>query len=100
MINVLDRITKQRQMRGWSEYLLAEKSELPQSTISSWYRKHMFPSFASLDKICMAFDMTMSQFLSEGESVTLTDEQKLLIERWSYLNKEQKEVILKLMQIM
>ena len=87
-------------MRGWTEYLLAEKSNLPQSTISSWYRKQMLPSLVSLDKICKAFDMGMSQFLSEEEDNRLSAEQRQFLESWSYLSKDKKDIILKLMQIM
>ena len=47
MINVLERITHFRNLKGWTEYQLAEKSGLTQSTISSWYRKNMLPSIPS-----------------------------------------------------
>ena len=67
MTDILGIIKKQREARGWSEYQLAERSGLPQSTISSWYKKDMMPSFASLEKICEAFGVTLSQFFSEGE---------------------------------
>lgn len=36
-MNVLARITQLRQKRGWTEYELAKRSGLPQSTISTWY---------------------------------------------------------------
>ena len=48
MTDILGIIKTQREVRGWSEYQLAERSGLPQSTISSWYKKDMTPSFASL----------------------------------------------------
>lgn len=101
MINILEQITKHRETRGWSEYQLSEKADLPQSTISSWYKKQMLPSLSSLEKICVAFDMTMAQFLMEDEElVPINNEQKELLEQWSYLSKEQKEVILKLIKVM
>ena len=40
MIDVLERITQQRLSRNWTEYQLAQKSGIPQPTISSWYRKN------------------------------------------------------------
>ena len=49
MTDILGIIKTQREARGWSEYQLAERSGLPQSTISSWYKKDMTPSFASLE---------------------------------------------------
>ena len=40
MTDILGIIKTQREARGWSEYQLAERSGLPQSTISSWYNKN------------------------------------------------------------
>ncbi len=42
MKDILATIIQYRQQCGWTEYQLAERSGLPQSTISSWYRKIWF----------------------------------------------------------
>ena len=39
-MDILEKITKMRLERGWTEYELAERAGLTQSTISSWYRKN------------------------------------------------------------
>ena len=76
MKDILTVITANREARGWTEYQLAERSGLPQSTISSWYRKNMIPTVPSLEKICHAFGITLSQLFAEGESpVSLTESQ-------------------------
>ena len=59
----------------------------------------MLPSLVSLEKICSAFDMTMSQFLFEEDNV-INIEQMELLEKWSVLNREQKEAIIQLIQTM
>lgn len=59
MKDILSIITAYREERGWTEYQLAERSGLPQSTISSWYHKNMVPTIPSLEKICTAFDITL-----------------------------------------
>lgn len=101
MKDVLSVITEYRQARGWTEYQLAERSGLPQSTISSWYRKNMVPTIPSLEKICAAFGVTLSQLLAEeDEPVSLTATQKDLLERWAKLNEEQQAVLFSLMDIM
>lgn len=83
MKNILETITKYRLERGWTEYQLAERSGLPQSTISSWYRKDMVPSVPSLEKICNAFGITLSQLFAEDNApVNLTHSQKILLEKW------------------
>lgn len=98
MVDILGRITQQRTMRNWTEYQLALKSGLPQSTISSWYRKGMLPSIASLEKICVAFDMTMAQFLAESDSAIreVTPDQQELLDKWELLEPVQKTAFLTL----
>ena len=54
-MDVLARITKLRLDRGWTEYELAKRSGLPQSTISTWYSKNMLPTVTSLESICKGF---------------------------------------------
>lgn len=90
MINVLERVSYYRNLRGWTEYELAEKSEIPQSTINSWYRKKLTPTLPSIEKICMAFGITLSQFFSEEEETTsLTETQKELLSATVRLNEAQ-----------
>lgn len=98
MVDILERITRQRLLRNWTEYELAQRSGLPQSTISSWYRKNMLPSLTSLDKICHAFDITMAQFLTENNNLTeITSEQEILLRKWELLSPKQKTSFLDLM---
>ncbi len=101
MKDILSTITKYRQERKWTEYQLAERSGLPQSTISSWYRKNMVPTIPSLEKICVAFGITLAQLFAEGnDPVSLTEPQKQLLERWSKLSEEQQSIIFALIDKM
>ncbi|MGN1154699.1 MAG: helix-turn-helix domain-containing protein [Agathobacter sp.] len=101
MKDILATITKYREDRGWTEYQLAERSGLPQSTISSWYRKNMVPTIPSLEKICVAFGITLSQLFAEGDSpVLLTQSQQQLLERWSRLTEDQQAVVFALIDKM
>jgi len=98
---ILSLITEYRQARGWTEYQLAERSGLPQSTISSWYRKDMVPTIPSLLKICAAFNITLPQlFARETDAVTLTPSQKRLLDRWSRLSAKQQEALFCLIDTM
>lgn len=86
MTDILGLIRKNREARGWTEYQLAERSGLPQSTISSWYKKGMTPSFSSLEKICEAFGLTPAQ--------------RALLDKWSRLTPGQQSSLLALMDAM
>lgn len=90
MIDVLARITYYRTLKNWTEYQLAEESGLTQSTISSWYRKNMLPTIPSLEKICSAFDISLSQFFStEDDNFSLTPRQKELLKEAGRLTDSQ-----------
>lgn len=95
MKDVLSTITRLREARGWTEYQLAENSGLPQSTISSWYRKDIVPTVPSLEKICLALGITLSQLFSEGEELyDLNSQQKRMLHHFSRLTKEQQNTLL------
>ena len=64
--DILGRIEQERLARGWSEYTLAENSGLTQSTISTWRRRNLQPSVASLEKICSGLGITLAQFFQEN----------------------------------
>lgn len=96
---ILQRITELRTQRGWSEYRLAECSGVAQSTISSWYQKSYIPSITSLEKICTAFGISLSQFFAEANSepIPLTPEQRKLLEKWDTLSESSKEAFFRLL---
>ncbi len=87
--------------RGWSEYKLSEESGIAQTTISSWFRKNICPSVPSLEKICSAYNISMSQFFNwNNEPVVLSEKQFELITNYNKLKKEQQEIILNLLKSM
>ena len=101
MTDILEIIKQNRETRGWSEYQLAERSGLPQSTISSWYKKSMTPSFASLEKICDAFGVILSQFFAEKDAcVSLTPAQREMLNKWNCLTSAQQAALTALMDTM
>ena len=48
--DVLKRNEQERLNRNWTEYTLAKNAGIAQSTISTWYRKQLQPSIASMRK--------------------------------------------------
>lgn len=101
MVNVLERIVELREERHWTEYQLAEKSGLTQSTISSWYRKNMLPTIPSLTKICDAFGISISQFFLEdnNQAVLLNERELALLKAASKLNSPQYDSLLHFLEM-
>ena len=55
---------------------------------------HPFPG-----KICKGVGITLSQFFAEGEdTLSLTQEQREMLDSWSSLNEKQQEIFLALLK--
>lgn len=96
-MDVIKRISDLTEERGWSNYRLSQQSGLSLSTIANIYRRNTVPSLATLETICNAFGITLSQFFADDlEMVPLTPEQKILFDKWANLTPSQKELVEKL----
>ena len=98
-MNTLERIKQLLDEREWSMYKLAKISGISQSTLSNMFSRNNDPSIGTLETICKAFGITLSQFFAdEGELVSLSKEQSEMLEKWSALSPEQKNALLKLLK--
>lgn len=90
-----------RLKRGWTEYELAKRSELTQSTISTWYRKGQIPTLQNIEKICNGFGITLSQFFAEGsDPVDLMPTQREMLDHWAALTPAQQQSVMLLLKSM
>lgn len=85
---------------GWSEYRLAKKCGLSQSTLANIFKRNTLPSISTLESICDGFGITLAQFFSDGEMVELTPELKEVFQHWISLSAEEKEAVLMMMRIL
>lgn len=99
-MDIQGRIRKLMEERGWTEYRLAKEANLSHSTVANMFNRNNAPTFPTLEAICNAFQMTLSQFFYEdGNLIELTEEEKELLSRWKKLNAEQRKVLLELMSL-
>ena len=95
-----ERLQQLLKERGWSEYRLSKVSGLSESTIANIFKRNTIPSIVTLESICKAFGITLSQFFADGEMVELTPELKELFEGWVNLTVEQKQAVNQVIQAM
>lgn len=86
--------------RGWSEYKLAKRCGLSESTVANIFRRNTVPSIATLETICSGFGITMSQFFAERDMIEITPELKELFENWVNLTPEQKKAANQMLKAM
>jgi len=100
MRNIIDRIHYLRAKRGWSEYKLAEKSGIAQTTISAWTAndKMACPNLKSLEKIAEAFEISMSQLFADGNEFKVSEEQMEILELLASLDMESRKAIVHMLR--
>lgn len=98
--DVIARLESLLAERGWTRYRLAKESGIPHSTLTNLWRRANTPTIVTLEDICRALGITMSEFftLPGDEAPALTAEQQVLLTRWSRLTTEQRASFLLLMQ--
>ena len=83
--------------RGWSYYDLALEAGLTQSTISSSLNRDKPPKIETLQCICEAFGITLSQFFLEDETTeVLSQKEKELISLFRKLSEEKQQALIDL----
>lgn len=100
-MDIQKRIKNLMEERGWTDYRLAMESGLSHSTVSNMFKRNNAPTIPTLEAICKAFGITLSQFFAEGEeAVILTDEQREIFATWSLLSPKQKSLLLEFLGTM
>ena len=98
-MDILNRIKQLRDERGWSNYRLAKEAHILEGSLNNLFRLNNQPTIPTLEAICAAFGISLSQFFAEGnEAIVLNEEQKEMLDIWDTLNKEQKSALLKLLR--
>lgn len=97
-MDIPQKIKELANARGWTEYRLVKESGLAASTIANIYHRNTIPSIPTLETICNAFGINLSQFFSDNNMFSLTEEQTELLNHWSSISPEQKKILLELMK--
>lgn len=89
-MNVIKRMDELMRRKGLTEYQLAKKANLSLSTIMNIKSRNTVPSFSTLEHICDALEISMSQFFADEntEPYPLTRDQKKFVDNYILLPKE------------
>lgn len=98
--DVVERIKQICNQKGISFYRLSQDSGIPYSTLTNSLNQGTVPSIYTLERICSALDITLSQFFkSEDTQVyTLTKEQITYLHLFDSLSSERKKRVIAYMQ--
>ena len=94
----LSRIKELLDDRNWTVYRLSKESGVPYSSLNSLINKNNYPTIPTLEKICGAFKISLSEFfLNSPRPVNhidyLSKEELNLIEVYRVSDNKNKEII-------
>ena len=66
-MEIIDKVYKLMNARNWTAYMLAEQSGIDPSTIGHMFAKRQVPKIPTLEKICKALGLTLSEFFADDD---------------------------------
>lgn len=98
---VILRIMELCKERRWSQYKLAQMSDMPNTTLNNMISKNKMPTITSLERICKGLDMTLAQFFSSEKLYPdVTEEQRELLNQWENLGPYERKLLMAQMKVM
>lgn len=94
-MSILKKINQMRIERGWSIYRLSVESGIAQSTLTNMFNRETLPSITTLECICEAFGISISEFFAEKSVQNDTDE---LLRLYAGASAEAKKAVLTLLR--
>lgn len=97
-MEVIEKIRKLQWERNWTDYKLAQEAGVSQSSLATMFARNTPPKVDTLQRICEAFGITLSQFFLEDEHIEiLSDKEKSLILAFRKLSLERQVLIVELL---
>ncbi len=97
-MDTLKKIKALQGARGWTDYKLAQKANIPLPTLHSLFTRNTPPKLETLQCICNAFGLTLSQFFLEDESVEIISQaERNLLDCFRTLSPKQQKALLELL---
>ena len=91
-MDILKRIDDLRKERGWSMYRLADEAGITQSTIANMFSRKTLPSISTLQEICQAFNISLSEFFGDSNN-ELNNNEFLLLANYRKLSTKNKGIV-------
>lgn len=100
-MDIMARIEELCLRRGWTRYQLAKETGLSQSTLSCKAGADYNPRFATIEKCCRAFGITIAEFFNDellDDKFSL--EERRFIADWRELPPEMRLSVGKLIEVL
>ena len=85
-LDIVGRIRKENEKRGWTVYRLAKEANV--------MHRGTCPSLTTIENVCEAYGITLAEFLyGQDDLIHLNAEQKRHLDRWNLLTEKQQRAV-------
>ncbi len=99
-MDVLKKINKLRIERNWSVYRLSVESGIPQSTITNMFNRETLPSITTLEMLCQAFGISLSEFFYDENEEKQSVKNDALYAMIEGLSDGEKQILIDLVRVL
>lgn len=96
LYEIVNKIDRLREERGWTTYRLAEEAGITQSTIFNMHSRGTLPSITTLNSVCNAFGISLSEFFADDIKYDLDENEREIIKCYRKMNFRDKKAITEL----
>ena len=98
-MDIHGRIKELIKKEGWSLYKLSEKTGIHKTNVYDWYNdKHFTPDRNSIELICAALNISLTEFYSGIDEGELDGEQMYLLELFAKIPVQKRKVVFELLR--
>jgi len=98
-MTVQERIEELLKKNNWSKYKLAKEAGFYPTTVYDWFNdKHYTPDRNSIELICAALNITLTEFYSGIDEGELNEEQMLLLELFAKVPNNKRKVVFEILR--
>lgn len=102
-MDILKKLDDLKKKNNWTDYRIAKEAGLADTTIANIFSRRALPHMDTLEAICRAFGLTLSQFFFDADQenvVILTKEQAEFFNRWESLPDAKKKLVMHFMDFL
>lgn len=98
-MTVNERILELLEKKGWTKYKLAQETGLYQTTVYDWFNdKGYTPDRKSIELVCAAMNISITEFYSGIDENELNGEQTLLLELFDKVPASKRQLVFDLLR--
>lgn len=90
---IIDKLTRIKESKRWSNYRIAKESKLPASTVANIFNRTAVPQIDTLLAVCSGLGIDVAQLFGNEKYSGLSPSEMEIISLWESLDDNRKDAV-------